>query len=421
MKVRTIAITLAFALASPFTAPILSGWELVPVAHAQDKKTELAREKFNEGVAAYDAGQFEKARTLFLQAYALKRHPLVLLNLGQSELKSGHVEDGGNHLQQFLREHDSPTAQQKKDADAGVAEAQRKTGYVIFIVDQDGSDLAIDGVTIGTSPLSDPYFVSPGKHEVTATKGKHSDKATFDAKKGSATSVTLTLGGGSVAIVPAPVPSPDPVPQPTPNPVVVPSPIPDPVPNYQPTPTPIPPPMGPPITGGDTGREGLIPWFTHRPLAWVLFGLAGAGLIGTVAFGAAAGSADAAASDVSDQIISEVKRGEEDKTSNAHLPDQYWSDGDGTGEPQPCGSEDNPESGYAYYRDACDQLRDNIDAYDADLIGLGVSAAVGVAALAGLTVYYFVDSDDSAGHAGSIMLVPAIGKDGRGAALVGEF
>jgi hypothetical protein len=415
MKLRTIAIALAFALALPLAAPTLGlGWGLgeLPSAYAQDKKTELAREKFNEGVAAYDAGQFEKARTLFLQAYALKRHPLVLLNLGQSELKSGHIEDGGNHLQQFLREHENPTAQQKKDADAGIAEAQKKTGYVIFIVDQDGADLTIDGVSIGKSPLADPYFVTPGKHEATAAKGKNADSRSFEAKKGTATPVTLTLGGGAVA-VPVPVPSPDPGPVvPSPDPVGLPTPVPDPMPTYTPPlPTPVPSPMGPPVTGADTGREDLVSWFTRKPGAWVLVGLAGAGLIGTVAFGIAAASADSAASDVSDQILAEVKKGESEG-GRAKLPPQYWSDGDGTGEPQPCGSLDDPESGYAYYKDACNQLRDNIDAYDADINGL---------ALAGVTVYYFVDTSGSGRATGSIALVPAISPEARGATLIGEF
>jgi hypothetical protein len=80
-----------------------------PLAHAQgapppaDSVTVIARQRYNDGVAAFDAGRFEDARAAFLQAYALKHHPAVLLNLGQSEMRSGHYDDGGNHLQQFLR------------------------------------------------------------------------------------------------------------------------------------------------------------------------------------------------------------------------------------------------------------------------------------------------------------------------------
>ncbi|MBW2459992.1 MAG: hypothetical protein JRI68_36230 [Deltaproteobacteria bacterium] len=101
MKTRTCAlISLALLIVPTVLTEVgLPGVPLAPrEAHAQDNVTKLAREKFIEGVEAYDKGRFEQARALFLQAYALKRHPAVLLNLGQSELKAGYVEVGGNHL-----------------------------------------------------------------------------------------------------------------------------------------------------------------------------------------------------------------------------------------------------------------------------------------------------------------------------------
>ena len=60
---------------------------------------------FQEGVTFYDAKDYEKARAAFLQAYALKKHPSVLLNLAQSELRSGHEADAAQHFDQYLREN----------------------------------------------------------------------------------------------------------------------------------------------------------------------------------------------------------------------------------------------------------------------------------------------------------------------------
>ena len=150
MKARFTVLTSLALLCAPgiitgssddtLTAASGSGsFDWVSVAHAQDDQvTVLAREKFKEGVTAFQSGRFEEARALFLQAYALKRHPAVLLNLGQSELKAGYVEDGGNHLNQFLREHTTATDQQKADAKAGIAEASKRTG-------QDGARRALLG------------------------------------------------------------------------------------------------------------------------------------------------------------------------------------------------------------------------------------------------------------------------------------
>ena len=53
-----------------------------------DPVTMQARARFKEGVDFYDKGSYENARLAFLQAYALKKHPAVLLNLAQSSAKA---------------------------------------------------------------------------------------------------------------------------------------------------------------------------------------------------------------------------------------------------------------------------------------------------------------------------------------------
>src|SRR5689334_6911414 len=63
-----------------------------------------ARRRFQEGVAAVDAGNYEAARLAFQQAYAIKPHPSVLRNLGQAELRTGHYLEAARHLSTFLRQ-----------------------------------------------------------------------------------------------------------------------------------------------------------------------------------------------------------------------------------------------------------------------------------------------------------------------------
>ncbi len=416
MKVRTCAWACSLMLTAPLIAGVAPGWlpdALAPsAAHAQDKVTELAREKFKEGVKAYDSGQFEQARTLFLQAYALKRHPAVLLNLGQSEMKAGYIEDGGNHLQQFLREHGEATPEQKAAANAGIQEAQRKTGFVIVIVDADDADVGIDGQSIGQSPLLDPYFVRPGKHTVSAAKAGKTGSTEVEVKRGVATPVTVNTGAPSSVV--APVPAPVPTPTPSPAPIAAPAPLPEPQ-AYPPPPGPGGPPMGPgytipPDSGGDSGeRQAFFPWFADTPLAWVGAGITGAGLIGTIAFGIAAADASASAEDVTTAIQAEQARFANDPAAPGHVPSTR----------QPCGPEDDPSGDIAYYREACNQLRDNIDAYDADLIGVAVFATVGGLALAGTIVYYFIDSPGKG--SASLQIAPIVGSDTQGMALTGRF
>ncbi len=132
------------------------------VAHADDTAT--ARVRFQEGVELYDKGQYDKARAAFLQAWALKKHPAILLNLGLSCLKSGRPGEGARDLALVLKDPGSLTPAQKADAEKGLAEARTKAGR-IDVQTAAGSDIAIDGEKMGAAPL-DPIDVDPGQHTV---------------------------------------------------------------------------------------------------------------------------------------------------------------------------------------------------------------------------------------------------------------
>lgn len=421
MNLRATVLTSLVLLCAPSLVGGLASSDLAglsPRAQAQDDQvTTMAREKFKDGVTAYQAGRFEEARALFLQAYALKRHPAVLLNLGQSELKAGYVEDGANHLQQFLREHESATEQQKADAKAGIAEAQKRTGRAILIVDADGADLAIDGKSIGKSPLFDPYFIAPGQHEASASYQGKTASTKFDAARGKAVPVQITLGvSGAASPVPTPTPTPTPAPTPTPTGPPTPQPGAMPQPGYPP-PGPLGPQPQPPgmtygaDTGADTGRQNFFDWFADTPVAWVGAGLTGVGLIGGIAFGAAGASASSSADDVTAAIQTEVDENRGQPISQGGLSSSQT----------PCGPEDDPSADVPYYADACNQLRDNLDNRDLDYTLMGVFFGVGALAAAGTVVYYFVDTADGGDGTASIQVVPILSGQTQGMGLVGTF
>src|ERR1043165_2669800 len=71
---------------------------------ADDATTTQARARLKEGVEAFDKGRYEEARLAFLQAYTLKKHPSVLLNLAQSTAKSNHPLEAAKYFKQFLKE-----------------------------------------------------------------------------------------------------------------------------------------------------------------------------------------------------------------------------------------------------------------------------------------------------------------------------
>jgi hypothetical protein len=134
-------------------------------APADDATTTMARARFKEGVEFYDKGDFEQARASFLQAYALKKHPAVLLNLAWSCVKSGHALEGERYFKQFLAEGKEITDKQRADANDGLTQARNKLGH-IEIQATAGTEVTVDGDKVGTAPLADTISVEGGAHTV---------------------------------------------------------------------------------------------------------------------------------------------------------------------------------------------------------------------------------------------------------------
>jgi hypothetical protein len=210
MRTRPIAVALLLAL-----APAAFSSSVVAQTSADDPTTAMARARFKEGVDFFDKGSFDQARVSFLQAYALKKHPAVLLNLAWSCLKSGHTIEAEHYFRQFLSESKDITDKQRADANDGLSLSHSKLGR-IEVIAVTGTDVSIDGDHTGTIPLSDPVYVDPGAHTV---KFKGPD-GTMDT-----TSVTVLAGEKAIArfakAITAPPPAastPEPAPPPPPPP-----------------------------------------------------------------------------------------------------------------------------------------------------------------------------------------------------------
>ncbi len=412
-------------LAGALTALALIAALPEPTARAQgapppgDNVTVIARQRYNEGVTAYDAGKFEDARAAFLQAYALKHHPAVLLNLGQSELRSNHPDDAANHLQQFVREFSSASPDQRAAAEKGLTEAKRHVGFVIISIDAAGADVSIDGTTFGRSPLVDPVYLKPGKHTVFAALQGKTAVASVDVKVGAASSASLSLG----VVAPPPVAPPPVAPPPVAPPPVAPPPVaPPPVtpeappptfppPGVTPLPNPEPPPPPPETL---EHRQTFGQWYTHKPVAWVGTGVAGLGLLGGIIFGISAMNASSASQTHVSEILAE------NKTNPQYNP---------TGKANLCGDA-NGNGALPHYVSACGILQNDISQYHTDvgllatgwvLFGVG---AVGTAAYA-LVDWYPKRARPTDGQASSplptMAVVPLVAPGVHGVGVMGSF
>jgi hypothetical protein len=187
----------------------------------------MARARFKEGVDYYDKGQFEAARAAFLQAYALKKHPAVLLNLAWSCLKSGHVLEGERYFKQFLAEGGEITDKQRADANDGLTQAHAKLGRLEVAAAPAGTEVSVDGESVGVTPLAEPTFVEAGARSVRmrAPDGTIlNENVTAVAGERSVVRFARPAPGApAAAVAPAPAPAPAPTPTAAPTPAPAPA------------------------------------------------------------------------------------------------------------------------------------------------------------------------------------------------------
>ena len=144
------------------------------------------------------------ARAAFLQAYALRKHPVVLLNLAQSSLKSGHALEAARYFQQFLKDYSSATEAQRADANKGLSDARTKLGRIDVVGATTGADMFVDDERIGMAPLDHSVDVEPGTHSVRSQGpgGEQTVPVTANAGQG-----VIARFGAAPAAVPTPTPA----------------------------------------------------------------------------------------------------------------------------------------------------------------------------------------------------------------------
>ncbi len=383
MKTRPLAAALLIALA-PATLQVPA---LAQPAGAEDPTTAMARARFKEGVDFYDKGEYEQARAAFLQAYALKKHPAVLLNLAWSTLKSGHALEAEKYFKQFLSDGKDITDKQRADANDGLTQSHAKLGR-IEISAASGTEVTVDGERVGTTPLADPIAVEAGAHTV-KFKGADgtTDTQSVSVLGGEKALAKFGKSGGGVAPTPTPPTEPTNTTPPTTPPEQEPT-----KPPPETTPTPPPPPE-------HHGGGPLAPPTNVVPVIIL-------GAIGVLALGGAAVALvqKNAAQSKANQVANEIR---------ANVPAGRSASGICT----------NPPSNF---QQACsDFVSDNNDVNGDATVG-NILVGVGIASLVGAGVYYLVankapDTGSRASAPPPIEVTPVIGRTQTGLAITGSF
>jgi tetratricopeptide repeat protein len=380
------------------------------VCHAQsDVETEEARRRFQEGVRFYDQKQYDKARLAFRQAYALKPHPAVLLNLAQSELRAGHYAEAATNFARYIREN--PNADAMDHARSAFEEARKRVVEVNVAVNQPDALITVDGVEAGKSPLPDVLYVEPGARTIGAEKDGARASHLLRAEAGQRLYVTLELQA-PWATAPAVPPSGEP---PAVSGVAT-----------------------APVTGSETAAEpspGFFEWLGDTPeaIATVTVGSLALGTSAVLAAFASKRYDDA--NEVKDAIMARLKQ---DIADNLILePATPCGPGgvangvvnfpENIDQLRPGFSETRP----AEYARACNSFTQRADSGDRLKTFAFVALGVGAAATIATVVWYFTDTSSSSGSSsgarrpvgkpktssadeGALLLVPIVSRETQG-------
>lgn len=357
--------------------------------------TAAARERFKEGVAYFDQKQYEKARAAFVQAYALRKHPAVLLNLAQSELRSNHERDAAEHFSSYLREATEASAVEREAAQSGLASAKQVVGEITVTADA-GGEVFVDGASKGIAPLPGPLYVEPGSHTLELKKGERSSSQSVSIKAGETKEAKLALGTerapAAAAGGPTPAPSGD-----------------------APSSEPAPDDSGP---ARPRKKESFPHWVTTSPAgvipagATVLLGLGASGL--AIASNLAYKDAD----DIGQQIEANAGKDSASTRGICSNPQQVLRNASYP--------EDKLAARAAQYQDACSQHEESADRGDS-LKTFAIVSGVGAGVLAVTTVvlYFVTASDEPSGSASStpagVWVVPTFAPGSGTLTVVGRF
>jgi hypothetical protein len=184
---------------------------------AADADAELrarAKGQFQAGVAAYEAQRYGDALTHFQEAYRIKPHPLVRVNMANCYERLGKPLLAIFHFERFIEESD-PSSPQIKEVNDALRALRAKVGEITVRVTPDGASVAIDNGERRRSPILEPITLEAGTHVIEVSlAGYQTQKRDIVIEGGQRSDVAFTLEKGAGAAPPVVAAAPAPLPEP---------------------------------------------------------------------------------------------------------------------------------------------------------------------------------------------------------------
>lgn len=139
-------------------------------AKAEDSESvKRARMLFSQGVAYYDEGKYRLALDAFEEAYRLRPHPAVRVNIANCYDQLGRTSEAVYHFERYLEEAE-PGTPQREEVKEVLEQLYKKMGELFLTVNPDGSKVVIDDLKAGKSPVPRSIRLAAGKHEIKVSR-----------------------------------------------------------------------------------------------------------------------------------------------------------------------------------------------------------------------------------------------------------
>lgn len=130
-----------------------------------------AKAEYESGKLLYEDGDYAGAALKFQRAYELSADPRLLWNRAAAEKNLRHYAQVRTLMRKYLDTGGSlVSAEERADAEELIGMVSGFVSEVTISVDQVDAEIAIDGRSIGKSPLPTPVALDMGEHEITVSK-----------------------------------------------------------------------------------------------------------------------------------------------------------------------------------------------------------------------------------------------------------
>jgi hypothetical protein len=120
----------------------------------------------SDGTAAYGRGDYATALDRFTAAYQIFPSPKLWFNIGQANRDLGRPVDAVAAFDRFLKEAGDAPPETLAEARRSAAELKAKLGQIEVACATDGAEVTVDGKPVGSTPLGQMVWTTPGRHQV---------------------------------------------------------------------------------------------------------------------------------------------------------------------------------------------------------------------------------------------------------------